>query len=242
MDAPPRGLDERSDGAPHGLDDGSDAPPHGLDEAGVPEEDLPGMRTELMVVINAETLFGVGDDPAELNGYGPISSDAARRLIRSVTHWTGLVQDPGTGEILAVGRRRKVPAGLARWLQARDGTCRFPGCSVNALRPGVEIDHTVPYSRGGTTEHGNLEHLCAKHHRLKTQGFWKAKQTVPGELEWLSPLARRYGTEPQLQLRPPKPEGRKAATGARIHRPAYAGGLDSGPPGDQRPPEPPPPF
>ncbi|CEA09450.1 HNH endonuclease [Arthrobacter saudimassiliensis] len=166
-------------------------------------EDLPGMRTELMVIISAETLLGADDRPAELNGYGPISADAARRLIRTVKHWTGLVQDSATGEILAVGRRRKVPAGLARWLQARDGTCRFPGCSVNAVRAGMEIDHTVPWSHGGATEHGNLEYLCPKHHRMKSQGFWKARQNQPGDVEWLSPLARRYGSEPQLKLKPP---------------------------------------
>lgn len=159
-------------------------------------EDLTGVRAEIMVLIDADTILGVNDKPAELNGYGPISADAARRLARQALHWTGLVRDSSSGEILAVGRRRKVPAGLKRWLQARDGTCRFPGCRVSAFR--TEIDHTVPWSRGGATEHGNLENLCPKHHRLKSLGLWKARQPRPGKMEWVSPLGSRYSTAPQL--------------------------------------------
>ncbi|MCC9179213.1 HNH endonuclease signature motif containing protein, partial [Arthrobacter sp. zg-Y750] len=135
-------------------------------------------RAEIMVLINAETLFGANEDPAELHGYGPISAEAARRLSRHATRWTGLVQDPDTGEILGVGRRRKVPAGLARWLRARDGTCRFPGCRVSTAV--TEIDHTTDWADGGPTDHGNLAHLCRRHHRFKTLGFWKARQPEPG--------------------------------------------------------------
>ncbi|KAD3436366.1 DUF222 domain-containing protein [Arthrobacter yangruifuii] len=155
-------------------------------------------RAEIMVLINAETLFGADEKPAELHGYGPISADAARRLARNAAHWTGLAQDPTTGEILGVGRRRKVPAGLARWLRARDGTCRFPGCRVSTAV--TEIDHTTDWAKGGDTEHGNLEHLCRRHHRFKTLGFWKATQPEPGVMEWTSPTGRVYRTEPFLEL------------------------------------------
>ena len=155
-------------------------------------------RAEIMVLINAETLFGSNEDPAELHGYGPISAEAARRLARTATRWTGLVQDPDTGEILGVGRRRKVPAGLARWLRARDGTCRFPGCRVSTAVS--EIDHTTDWAQGGATDHGNLAHLCRRHHRFKTLGFWKARQPVPGVMEWTSPTGRIYRTDPFLKM------------------------------------------
>ncbi|WP_146362234.1 HNH endonuclease signature motif containing protein [Arthrobacter yangruifuii] len=168
------------------------------DEPSEPRGVLP--RAEIMVLINAETLFGADEQPAELHGYGPISADAARRLARNAVHWTGLAQDPATGEILGVGRRRKVPAGLARWLRARDGTCRFPGCRVSTAV--TEIDHTTDWAKGGNTEHGNLEHLCRRHHRFKTLGFWKATQPTPGIMEWTSPTGRVYRTEPFLDLNP----------------------------------------
>ncbi|MDM7991504.1 HNH endonuclease signature motif containing protein [Arthrobacter sp. zg-Y877] len=170
-----------------------------------PDSDDAGMvpRAEIMVLINAETLCGADDQPAELHGYGPISADAARRLARNAASWTGLAQDPRTGEILGVGRRRKVPAGLARWLRARDGTCRFPGCRVSTAV--TEIDHTTDWAKGGPTDHGNLAHLCRRHHRFKTLGYWKACQPTPGVIEWTSPTGRVYRTEPFLELGHPKP-------------------------------------
>ena len=166
------------------------------------DPDTPGVvpRAEIMVLINAETLFGANNDPAELHGYGPITAEAARTLARNARHWTGLVQDPRTGEILAVGRRRKVPAGLARWLRARDATCRFPGCRTSTAT--AEIDHTTDWAAGGGTDHGNLAHLCRRHHRYKTLGYWKATQPTPGVIEWTSPTGRTYRTEPFLRLAP----------------------------------------
>ena len=166
------------------------------------DPDTAGMvpRAEIMVLINAETLFGANNEPAELHGYGPITAEAARILARNARHWTGLVQDPRTGEVLAVGRRRKVPAGLARWLRARDATCRFPGCRTSTAT--TEIDHTTDWAAGGGTDHGNLAHLCRRHHRYKTLGYWKATQPTPGVIEWTSPTGRTYRTEPFLRLAP----------------------------------------
>ncbi|UWX98036.1 HNH endonuclease [Arthrobacter zhaoxinii] len=187
------------DEAETGSGGGSESAPErhaGPDEGIVP-------RAEIMVLINAETLFGADDQPAELHGYGPISAEAARRLARNAAGWTSLAQDPQTGEILGVGRRRKVPAGLRRWLRARDGTCRFPGCRVSTANS--DVDHTVDWAQGGPTDHGNLEHLCRRHHRFKTLGYWKACQPVPGLIEWTSPTGRVYRTEPFLEMNLPGP-------------------------------------
>ncbi|WP_176697634.1 HNH endonuclease [Arthrobacter koreensis] len=161
------------------------------------------VRTEVMVLINADTLAGLDENPAELNGYGPISAETARAMILDALHWTPLIQDPATGHILTVGRTRRIPSGLKRWLQARDGTCRFPGCSVSVTH--AEIDHTKPFSRGGATEHANLEHLCPKHHRFKTLGHWTARQPEPGTIEWHSPTGRTYATDPALDYQPNPP-------------------------------------
>ncbi|MCC9196760.1 DUF222 domain-containing protein [Arthrobacter sp. zg-Y820] len=158
----------------------------------------PRARTEILVLINAETLFGADDQPAELNGYGPISPVTARRMAREAMKWTPVERDPDTEEILRVGKRRKVPDGLKRVLRVRDGTCRFPGCRTNAVIS--EIDHTKPWAQGGLTDHDNLEHLCRRHHMFKTEGFWKARQPRPGVIEWTSPGGRCYRTEPQLSL------------------------------------------
>ena len=169
-----------------------------------------------MVLIDAGTLLGLDNSPAELTGYGTISAETARRLAENAPFLTGLVQDRTTGEILGVGKRRKVPPGLRRWLQARDGTCRFPGCDTPAAgHATTEVDHTLPWAHGGTTDTTNLAHLCRKHHRFKTLGHWKAHQAATGAaagiLEWTSPLGRTYQTAPQLHLRATghEPPGRR---------------------------------
>ena len=169
------------------------------------------VRTEVMVLINADTLAGFNENPAELNGYGPISADTARTMILDALHWTPLLQHPTTGEILNVGRTRRIPAGLKRWLQARDGTCRFPGCSVSVTH--AEIDHTTPFSHGGPTDHTNLEHLCPKHHRFKTLGHWKARQPEPGTIEWNSPTGRTYTTDATLDYQPKRAPARSSSLG-----------------------------
>ncbi|MDN3480352.1 DUF222 domain-containing protein [Arthrobacter sp. APC 3897] len=155
-------------------------------------------RAEILVLITAETLFGADEQPAELHGYGPITAETARRLAREAARWTPVERHPDTHEVLRVGRRRKVPPGLQRWLRARDGTCRFPGCRTNAVIS--EIDHTTPWSRGGATDHDNLEYLCRRHHMFKSRGFWKARQRVPGIIEWTSPGGLTYRTDPHLTL------------------------------------------
>ncbi|WP_354181626.1 HNH endonuclease signature motif containing protein [Arthrobacter sp. UYP6] len=164
------------------------------------------------MLISAETLCGADEQPAELHGYGPISPEAARRLVREAARWTPVERDPHTEEILRVGRRRKIPSGLQRWLRARDGTCRFPGCRTNALLS--EIDHTKPWGQGGVTDHDNLEHLCRRHHMFKTRGFWKARQSRPGVIEWTSPGGRIYRTEPHLSLAPGQAPRNQASEGS----------------------------
>ena len=172
-------------------------------------------RTEILVVISAETLLGADDQPAELHGYGPISPERARKMARDAAKWTPVERNPETEEILRVGRRRKVPEGLKQLLRVRDGTCRFPGCRTNAVIS--EIDHTKPWVQGGATDHDNLEHLCRRHHMFKTKGFWRACQPSPGIIEWTSPGGRTYRTEPGLTLAggAPHPLGPPGDRGAK---------------------------
>jgi hypothetical protein len=81
-------------------------------------------------------------------------------------------------------RRTPGPA-LARWIRARDGTCRAPGCRTPASV--CDIDHTVDHAAGGPTSHDNLALLCRHHHRLKHETGWRLTQPQPGTLVWTSP-------------------------------------------------------
>src|SRR6187401_3563934 len=68
------------------------------------------------------------------------------------------------GETIDVGRKtRTIPAALRRALEARDGCCRFPGCSNRRWLDGHHIRHWI---EGGETSLANTLLLCRFHHRF----------------------------------------------------------------------------
>ena len=72
------------------------------------------------------------------------------------------------GELLSVGRKtRSIPPALARALKARDGGCRFPGCTHTRFTEGHHVKH---WADGGETRLGNLVTLCGFHHHLVHEG------------------------------------------------------------------------
>lgn len=60
----------------------------------------------------------------------------------------------------------------------------------------AEIDHTIPWHKGGRTDHDNLTCLCKRHHALKTKEHWNYMQTEPGVLVAVSPAGKTYTTRP----------------------------------------------
>jgi len=86
-------------------------------------------------------------------------------------------------------------AGLARFVRARDLTCRFPGCTTPA--ESCDIDHVIPYPLGATHA-SNLACLCRKHHLLKTfwTGDWELELRPDGAAVWTSPTGHTYTTYP----------------------------------------------
>ena len=153
------------------------------------------IRPSVHITVPILTLLDRGDEPAVLDGYGPIDLETASLLVSNAPSFMRLLTHPETGAVLSVGRDRyQIPADLRRWLQIRDGTCRFPGCGRAARR--CDVDHTDEWQHGGDTAHDNLAHLCRKHHRLKSLTEWKVEQIGSGALRWTSPLGRVYLTEP----------------------------------------------
>ena len=158
-----------------------------------------GIRARVLVTVPVLTLLGRGDEPAILEGYGPIDRDTALQLAASAPSFTRLLTHPETGAVLSVGRSSyAVPSDLRTWLRVRDGTCRFPGCSRAARN--CDIDHTEDWQFGHGTNHDNLAHLCPAHHHLKHRTDWRVGQQADGVLEWTSPSGRRYTTAPEQVL------------------------------------------
>ena len=128
--------------------------------------------------------------PAELAGYGPIPRALALELAAD-GQWTRLLTDPATGHLLEVDPTRyQPPAALARYIRARDRTCRFPGCGMPA--EACDLDHTIPRSQGGPTDPSNLGPLHRRHHRGRHDGRWQLSQPEPGTFVWTSPTGHVY--------------------------------------------------
>lgn len=159
------------------------------------------IRPTVHVTVPVLTLLGLEEAPADLDGYGPIDADTARALASHAASFTRLLTDPITGAVLDVDRTSyRVPSDLRRWVQVRDGTCRFPGCTRVAVR--CEVDHSEAWAADhGTTAHDNLAHLCAAHHHLKHETAWSVRHLDDGVLEWTSLTGAVYRTTPEGDLR-----------------------------------------
>jgi hypothetical protein len=164
-----------------------------------------GIRGSVMVTVSVMTLLGLDEEPATLEGYGPISPDAARRIAGNAPSFTRILTHPETGVMLSVGKEQyTVTKGMRRVLRVRDETCRFPGCSRPAVKS--DIDHTQDWQYDGLTDCDNLAHLCEGHHRLKHLSQWSVTQEPGGILVWTSPGKRTYRTDPANPIGPPRPK------------------------------------
>ncbi len=82
---------------------------------------------------------------------------------------------------------------MAALVRARDGRCRFPGCSVAARF--CDLDHVRPWPAGPTAAE-NLACLCRRHHRIKQRPGWRVRMMPGAALEWTDPTGRVRTTTP----------------------------------------------
>lgn len=138
---------------------------------------------EIQLVMTDRTFLQGDAEPARLPGYGTIPAAWARNVaLTGAGHtepslWVRrLYTAPGSGDLVGMdSRARLFPAGLKRFLQIRDDTCRTPYCDA----PIRHHDHIAAWHDGGSTSAGNGQGLCeACNHTKETPG-WTA-QKVPG--------------------------------------------------------------
>jgi hypothetical protein len=155
-----------------------------------------GMRPSIQVTVALSTLLGTDEQPGELSGHGPIPASVARRLAADETGtWRRLVTDPVTGQLLDYGQDTyRPPKDLADYVIARDQTCTFPGCERLARR--CDLDHRIPYSKGGPTSSENMGPLCERHHTGKHEAGWTPDRSDDGSTTWISPTKHVYQSRP----------------------------------------------
>ncbi|AUI51230.1 HNH endonuclease signature motif containing protein [Arthrobacter crystallopoietes] len=166
--------------------------------AGMEAGPAAGIRPEVALTVPVFTLMGLDEEPATLDGYGPIPAGAARKLCEGATSFYRILTHPETGTILSYGKTTyRPPADLARAVRHRDTTCTAPGCHVPAKD--CDLDHTIDFHGNGghgRTDFGNLGPRCGSDHRLKSLAGWKVTQTRPGEFTTTTPGNQTYTTKP----------------------------------------------
>ncbi len=128
-----------------------------------------GITATVVVTIPATALLHDHDDahgqepfPALLDDEILVDVDTVRMLAAETVTWERLFLHPVTGVPVTVDTYRPNRA-MRRWLRARDGRCRWPGCNNPVYR--ADVDHTHDWDAGGATTIGNLAHLCRRQRR-----------------------------------------------------------------------------
>ncbi|WP_432478573.1 HNH endonuclease [Nocardioides sp. GXQ0305] len=155
-------------------------------------------RVALDVVMTDQSLFGGSDEPAHLDGFGPIPAELARELVvgacdRDETIWLRrLFAAPTTGELAAMdARARLFPARLARFIRLRDRVCRTPWCDA----PIRHTDHATDHDADGETSAVNGQGLCEACNHAKQAPRWRAgpsPNTGSHTVETTTPTGHRY--------------------------------------------------
>lgn len=167
-------------------------------------EEARGIRATVAVTVPILALLDQapeGDEPAVVEGIGPIPIERARELAGGAEGWMRILTHPETGMVLSVGRDRySPPPSLRRLVMWRADRCMGPGCGVPASR--CEIDHRIAWEHGGQTRLENLNPFCKGHHIVKHHGGWTVRDVAGsfGAIEWISPTGRRYIVQPERRV------------------------------------------
>ncbi|WP_240638679.1 HNH endonuclease signature motif containing protein [Microbacterium sp. ABRD28] len=158
---------------------------------------LGAITAEVQITLPITTLTGVTTSGAELNGVTPVDPETARRMAGTTRVWDRVMTDPITGVVTAVDRYQLHPS-QTRFLNARDVTCRTPGCRRPAKL--CDKDHSRDFALGGPTSNDNLCNECARHHTLKHATNWHVEQLPGGVLKFTSPGGKNYDSHPPSRV------------------------------------------
>jgi hypothetical protein len=175
-----------------------------------------GHLPHLDITLTLDALLAINDAPGLLYGRGYLPGELLREIARQAKKIT-LTLIPsgnppqytthGPGDQAActdTDRPYKPRQTVIDQVLGRFPTCSHPGCTVDAAE--CDIDHVIPYVKGGSSCPCNLVPLCRYHHRIKTHAGWNTRLTrpdepyPPGTVEYTSRLGQHH-----IQLPPPLP-------------------------------------
>ncbi|WJY74178.1 hypothetical protein CCANI_01600 [Corynebacterium canis] len=142
-------------------------------------------------------LFGLGTlteatkvVPERLHGVGLLTGEQRDRISGRDFAYTNI------GDVAEVLRAAHDPTEEQRLLiMGRDGTCRFPDCTMDATF--CDIDHVINHEVGGWTTASNLQCLCRHHHNFKTDRHATASTDTYGNVTWRFATGATITTIPQ---------------------------------------------
>ncbi|WP_172801457.1 HNH endonuclease signature motif containing protein [Arthrobacter sp. OY3WO11] len=192
---------------------------------GQPERPDPGPADSAMTV-SAGGIAG-GSVAVRTPDTGAARTGAPATEVRDSTDFEvwlrRLYTAPGTGELLAMdSKARLFPAGLRRFLQVRDDTCRTPYCDA----PIRHHDHITPWHQDGPTTSTNGQGLCEACNHTKENPGWTARP-VPGPrhtVQLQTPTGHTYHSTA------PPPPGTALDAGELGAPAAIAAAVATGPP------------
>jgi hypothetical protein len=161
-------------------------------------------------------LFGTSDEPAHVDGFGPVPAELAREILagacsRDERVWLRrLYADPTSGELVAMdSQARLFRSSLRRFVTLRDRFCRTPWCDA----PIRHRDHAWASSEGGPTTGDNGQGLCEACNHAKQAPGWRARPSPgagPHTVETTTPTGHTYRSQapPVLTIRdyPARPD------------------------------------
>ena len=180
-------------------------------------------RRRRLVELTAHTRelddLATGRAPAALGGI--IGADAITLLDRATRALAAARARPPEhhpARSTADAHKRRPGAELARWVIARDHTCRGIGCERHAVS--ADLDHTLAWDDGGQSTADDLGPLCEADHLVKhdpTSG-WTLTQPEPGVFVWTAPTGTRHLKTPEPH--DPLPDPLPPADGSPFTLPA----------------------
>ncbi|MER6939589.1 DUF222 domain-containing protein [Nocardioides sp. NPDC127514] len=160
-------------------------------------------RIEVKIVMTADSLANTNDQPAMVEGYGPVPAAWARDALADAEVFVRRLFTDPVGRLVAMeSRSRKAPEGLAEFIATRDGgICRTNGCDA----PIRNIDHVERHADGGETRSENLQGLCERCNQAKEALGWRARPGPDGSVITITPTGHTYTSPPPDTWAPDPP-------------------------------------